>query len=325
MKKVKLRGWSKSGGGLALLASLAIVLMLSVIPIGAIAAPNPASDKCQDERAEDLRNEESAACDAEDEGGGEDYGSGGDDGASLPHPEDGNSHTLKLTDGHIIHWTRPSGGERKIIVRDHTVDSWTNKLPNAVSDWGASSRFRFTIQQGATDTTTRSECTFPTYYGRVKVCSYQYSWSDAGRARSIVAHDSSQNIHHIQRSWVKLNGRTTTDSQQRSVICHELGHTLGLDHRGVTSSCMYGGTDAFPTSPDQHDYDVLVNQTDSHGGESETGGTDGSLDTGGGIQDGCINFSCTEIELARNGNTIITTRFLLPPPATILAKLEMLR
>ncbi|MBA3528822.1 MAG: matrixin family metalloprotease, partial [Propionibacteriaceae bacterium] len=33
--------------------------------------------------------------------------------------------------------------------------------------------------------------------------------------------------------------RLATYSQRRNVVCHELGHTLGLKHRSTTSSCLY--------------------------------------------------------------------------------------
>jgi hypothetical protein len=73
---------------------------------------------------------------------------------------------------------------------------------------------------------------------------------------------------------------------------------------------MYAGSDAFPTSPDTHDYDVLVAQIHSHGGESDTGGSNSDLDTGAGVQDGCINFVCTEIEMARNGDILVRVRLI---------------
>lgn len=33
-------------------------------------------------------------------------------------------------------------------------------------------------------------------------------------------------------------GRTNSATRRRNVVCHELGHTLGLEHRSGTSSCM---------------------------------------------------------------------------------------
>ncbi len=271
----------------------------------AVAGPSYAeNDKC---KAKDLNKNGVYEEGETQECGGDAYGVGGDDGASLP-PAEHDSHSWGP-----YHWTKPQNDERKIIIRDSTTGSWTNKLPNAQSDWGQSSKFRFVRQQAATDETTRQQCAFPDNYGRVHVCNYDYSWSDFGRADIRV-----NSANHIQKGWAKLNNNTA-DANRRSLICHELGHTLGLDHRSVTSSCMYGPSDAFPISPDQHDYDQLVNQTHHHGGESETGGIDSNLDVGGGIQDGCSSFFCFNVgERAKNGSRTIRIRFLAYPTPTSL-------
>lgn len=47
-------------------------------------------------------------------------------------------------------------------------------------------------------------------------------------------------------------GRTNTATRRRNVVCHELGHTLGLSHRSGTSSCMtsYVTDQRFPDATD---------------------------------------------------------------------------
>jgi hypothetical protein len=58
--------------------------------------------------------------------------------------------------------------------------------------------------------------------------------------------------------WVELNRYWAPNvNRDRSTICHELGHVLGLAHVGDGSSCMYGTGDVFPLYPNQHDYDQL--------------------------------------------------------------------
>lgn len=286
--------------GMALLGSATV----AVTGVG-VAGP----DKC---KAKDANHDGVYDQGETQECGGDVYGVGGNDASDHPVASDG-SHQWGP-----YHWTKPQNEERKIIIRDSTTDSWATKLPNAISDWGQSSKFRFVKQQAATDATTRQQCSFPDHYGRVHVCNYSYSWSDAGRADIRV-----NSANHIQKGWAKLNN-STSDSLRRSVICHELGHTLGLDHRSATSSCMYGASDAFPNYPDNHDYDQLVNQTHHHGGESETGGLNSDLDVGGGLQDGCSSFVCVSVgERARNGSRTISIRWLTIPqrPSIYLWKL----
>lgn len=65
-----------------------------------------------------------------------------------------------------------------------------------------------------------------------------------------------------------LNGNTTVQvdrqcssrnaADRRELVCHELGHSLGLDDRASTAvTCMRQGNMIGRQFPDQHDYDVL--------------------------------------------------------------------
>lgn len=65
---------------------------------------------------------------------------------------------------------------------------------------------------------------------------------------------------HFSRSNFYINLYVTPNSLKRSVICQELGHVLGLDHRASsnTSSCMTTSTSVFPNYPDSHDYNQLA-------------------------------------------------------------------
>jgi hypothetical protein len=47
-------------------------------------------------------------------------------------------------------------------------------------------------------------------------------------------------------------GRTNTAARRRNVICHELGHSLGLQHRTDKTSCLtsYVTTEKFPDATD---------------------------------------------------------------------------
>ncbi|MFN2588255.1 MAG: hypothetical protein ABR613_09080 [Actinomycetota bacterium] len=237
--------------------------------------------------------------------GGESFGEGGADPGAAEAVSDG-SH--QLTDqGLALHWTHPSGNERKIILRDSTTGSWADKLPNVQSDWGQSSEFRFVRQQAETDATHRLNCPMPEYYGRVKVCNhsdYNFSGNTIGRFK--IKYNAQG---HIQKGRVKLKN-SATESERRPLMCQEIGHTLGLAHRETTASCMKQEANLAANSPDGHDYEQLVDQTHAHGGESETGGINSDLDVGGGILDGCTDFVCYEFESDGQGGFWLTGNIL---------------
>ncbi len=45
---------------------------------------------------------------------------------------------------------------------------------------------------------------------------------------------------HIIEGWVTVDNRTPIDSQRQNVVCHELGHVLGLSHGNVQGPCQAG-------------------------------------------------------------------------------------
>jgi hypothetical protein len=257
--------------------------------------------------------------------GGEVYGEGGDDESNLPPADDANSHQL-VFNGVAVHWSKPSDDERKIIIRDsvENSNSYDTKLGNVISDWGSSSKFKFVRQSAETDSTTRLNCPMPTNYGRVRVCNHSnYTFSFAGLA-NVRYNDQG----HIQRGRVRVKN-SVSESEKRPLLCQELGHTLGLGHRSTTASCMHQNASAAAASPDQHDYEQLGNQTHSHSGESDTGGTLSDLDTGGGVLDGCSSFVCLDgsshghvgswhtqvvsVRHLRHGGAVVTIGFSFAP------------
>jgi hypothetical protein len=50
----------------------------------------------------------------------------------------------------------------------------------------------------------------------------------------------------------KTFGRTNSAARRRNVICHELGHSLGLEHRTAKTSCLtsYATAEKFPDATD---------------------------------------------------------------------------
>lgn len=54
-------------------------------------------------------------------------------------------------------------------------------------------------------------------------------------------------------------GRTNTNARRRNVVCHELGHALGLKHRSATSTCLtsYAAEQQYPDATDVKNLNTL--------------------------------------------------------------------
>lgn len=276
---------------------VALSLVGLIAFLSTIESATAAEVECRD-KAKDSNHNGVIDADETQECGGQEYGEGGSDGAKLP-PVSPSSHQWQG-----YHWSRPSDGERKVIMRDSTTDGWDGYLGDAIRDWGDSSRFRFTRQQAATSSDERFACSMPSNYGRVRVCNHaDYNLSGFTGLASIRVNSEG----HIQRGRVRVKNSAAT-GDRRALLCQEVGHTIGLDHRSSTSSCMHQNSSAASADPDSHDYDELRNITHSHGGESETGGPNSDLDLGGGLLDGCDLIALTCTEVSSHGSADFTIR-----------------
>lgn len=224
--------------------------------------------------------------------GGIEDGVAGDDGITLPESGDAGTHQLRSW-----HWSQPKDAagnllERKVIIRNSLSGEWQDVLPAVRQDWGRSSVFRFATQQAANSASARQNCNYPNKYGRVRVCNADSYPDITGTAAGAAGVDRNAQ-GHIQKARVRVeNG-----SFKRPLLCQEIGHTLGLDHRVATKSCMHQNAAAASASPDRHDYEQLKRQTHAHGREKDTGGTFNNLDVGGGIEDGCSQYWCVTEEI----------------------------
>jgi hypothetical protein len=54
-------------------------------------------------------------------------------------------------------------------------------------------------------------------------------------------------------------GRTNNSARRRNVVCHELGHSLGLKHRTATTSCLtsYVTTTLYPDATDVRNLNTM--------------------------------------------------------------------
>ena len=180
------------------------------------------------------------------------------------------------------HWPRSTAEASITIYRSLTTTSYANwpdhlqksvygdpNNPNTANrrGWNDSTVLALSISASGTDSTTRYNCPAPS--GAIRVCNYAYGangwlglaqvWPDSGG--------------HITKATTKVNDSYFTGSypitEQRHVMCQEVGHDFGLGHTSENgtsqNTCMdyYGNTsnsDWTSTGPNQHDFDQLVAQ-----------------------------------------------------------------
>jgi hypothetical protein len=159
------------------------------------------------------------------------------------------------------HWGR-SSNPFTVQLGDNVGAAWDSALSGAASDWNQSTVVNTPVVAGGTLSNTK-KCRATT--GRVEVCNNRYGnngwlgvaqiWLSGG---------------HITKGIVKLNdtyyaagGPYDTAAWRNSVMCQEIGHTLGLDHNDedfstTTGTCMDYSNDPGPNQhPDSHDYQML--------------------------------------------------------------------
>ena len=144
------------------------------------------------------------------------------------------------------HW-RSNGTPFNVRFIDSAQDSWTNVMQAAAAEWSESDVLNAVIEPGSDSRKVRRRC--PPATGAVRICNFNYGntgW--VGFTTAVVRGK------HFVRVSIKLNS-TYLGKKNRKVMCHEMGHGLGLGHRADPSSCMKQGT--AQAHPDRHDYRML--------------------------------------------------------------------
>ncbi len=136
-----------------------------------------------------------------------------------------------------LHW-QGLNTERTIRVADCVGPRWDAPLRDAVGAWNSSAYIYMKVVPCDQSHRIKVRTVYNTNMGAGKA-TYSYSGN------------------HFSSATVLLNNARDHDVE-RGIVCHELGHTLGLDHRAETSSCMLAVLRPSDSNrPDTHDYGAL--------------------------------------------------------------------
>lgn len=162
------------------------------------------------------------------------------------------------------HWARKAN-PFKLQLGDNVAAAWDVYLTSTGDDWSGSTVLDTVVVRGGS---TSRNCR-PTS-GRVEVCNGAYGNNGWLGIAQIWASGS-----HITQGVVKVNdtyfntSRYNTPAWRKSVMCQEVGHTLGLSHNDedfstTTGTCMdYSNDPTTNQQPNRHDY-LMLEQIYAH-------------------------------------------------------------
>lgn len=181
------------------------------------------------------------------------------------------------------HWARTTSSFTLTVVNS-TTSEWDSYVAAAAADWSKSRKLDITQDlNGSTADLDRRRCQGIT--GQLHICNLAYGYNQwLGLAGISIDTDG-----HIFTGYMKLNDSYFASSfyntyeWRQSVVCQELGHTIGLDHQDddfnndPLLTCMDYQDPPFP-QPNQHDYEELeaiYAHTDSYNSYVTAGGGGG--------------------------------------------------
>ncbi len=135
------------------------------------------------------------------------------------------------------HWARKRS-QFRLRVGNNVAGDWNRYLRGALDEWNQNG----TVTLVEVDGSTNPQFCEPVR-GTVQVCDWWYGTQTGWLGLTRLYFN--RNGTHIDAATVQLNSsflyapnsRYNSDAARRHTLCHELGHTMGLDHP-ETTSCM---------------------------------------------------------------------------------------
>lgn len=135
-----------------------------------------------------------------------------------------------------FHWARKQS-QFTLQVGDNVDGGWNSLLTRVVSDWNKGDTVTFRVVSGSTS---QQECR--ERQGTVQVCNFRYGTQEEwlGLTR-LYFNDRGDHVDAatvmMNDSFLNAGSQYNTEAARRHTLCHELGHTPGLDHVS-SNSCM---------------------------------------------------------------------------------------
>ena len=145
--------------------------------------------------------------------------------------------TMADTSAASYHWAR-NRSQFTLEVGDNVSGKWDRILRRALGAWNKNDTVTLDQVNGRTNP---QECR--PNKGRVEVCSWRYGTQGGWLGLTTVYFNNRGD--HIEAATVKLNDsyfesdpRYNDRAARRHTMCHELGHTMGLEGHDNNRSCM---------------------------------------------------------------------------------------
>lgn len=160
-------------------------------------------------------------------------------------------HYLYNSSGNKKHWSDNDPGFPRGYVYWHDKTGSAMPVYASAIEWDKETRLDAVYVSGGSSCTS-SHC----------VTVYELDYSNVGCSNPYgEAYTPTNTAGHLTTdTWVRFDRQcgSRTYADRRELVCHELGHSIGLQHLSSSANtCMRQGDMAGYSLPNQHDYDLL--------------------------------------------------------------------